>query len=343
MKQTIFVKTLMGIFCIPLICSCVDNERDLFQEPEKIPKEQFFDFDMNQSLALDIDYGFKEEYTVLFEIYDQDPIEVNDKDGSWKKKEVEPFYRAATDKHGKFSEDGISIPADISEVWLSSDYLGTASPVKLTINADHRISFNQNDYVKSLLEKASTPISRGATANQHKYLDVWTLLPGMDWDDNGRPNNLSKEKNIPPADVLYNIKSIFDKAGGRNIHDNYPEFFNGDMISDIPITKDTEVSLVFVNSSAAWYNTVGYYTYPTSEIPTIENIKRILAFPNASPIYKTAGVGALVCGDEVKLKYWNEDTENLKTNFLRASLLAGICKVWDSEAHLQTEIHKAIS
>ena len=68
---------------------------------------------MNQSLALDIDYGFKEEYTVLFEIYDQDPIEVNDKDGSWKKKEVEPFYRAATDKHGKFSEDGISIPADI--------------------------------------------------------------------------------------------------------------------------------------------------------------------------------------------------------------------------------------
>ena len=46
---------------------------------------------MNQSLALDIDYGFKEEYTVLFEIYDQDPIEVNDKDGSWKKKEVEPF------------------------------------------------------------------------------------------------------------------------------------------------------------------------------------------------------------------------------------------------------------
>ena len=107
------------------------------------------------------------------------------------------------------------------------------------------------------------------------------------------------------------------------------------MISDIPITKDTEVSLVFVNSSAAWYNTVGYYTYPTSEIPTIENIKRILAFPNASPIYKTAGVGALNTGMKTR--------ENLKTNFLRASLLAGICKVWDSEAHLQTEIHKAIS
>lgn len=41
---------------------------------------------MNQNLAIDIDYGFKEDYVVLFEIYDQDPIEVNDKDGSWKKK-----------------------------------------------------------------------------------------------------------------------------------------------------------------------------------------------------------------------------------------------------------------
>ena len=43
MKQTIFVKTLMGLFCAPLICGCVDDQRDLFQEPEKLPKESFFD------------------------------------------------------------------------------------------------------------------------------------------------------------------------------------------------------------------------------------------------------------------------------------------------------------
>ena len=88
----------MGLFCAPLICGCVDDQRDLFQEPEKLPKESFFDFNMNQNLAIDIDYGFKEDYVVLFEIYDQDPIEVNDKDGSWKKKDIEPFYRAATSK-----------------------------------------------------------------------------------------------------------------------------------------------------------------------------------------------------------------------------------------------------
>lgn len=31
----------MGLFCAPLICSCVDDQRDLFQEPEKLPKESF--------------------------------------------------------------------------------------------------------------------------------------------------------------------------------------------------------------------------------------------------------------------------------------------------------------
>ena len=53
----------MGLFCAPLICSCVDDQRDLFQEPEKLPKESFFDFNMNQNLAIDIDYGFKEDDT----------------------------------------------------------------------------------------------------------------------------------------------------------------------------------------------------------------------------------------------------------------------------------------
>ena len=188
----------------------------------------------------------------------------------------------------------------------------------------HRISFNQNEYIQSLLAKASTPVSRGVTTNQHKYQDDWMLLPNVDWNDNGRPNNLSAEKNIPPASVLYNIKNVFRKTDGKSIRDNYPEFFNGKMISDIPITKETEVSLVFVNSTAAWYNTVGYYTYPTGETPTLENIQKVLAFPNASPVYKTAGVGALVCGDEVKLKYWNEKEGKFEEKF-PAGITIGWC------------------
>lgn len=313
----------MGIFLVPLICSCVDNQRDLFEEPGKLSKDEYFDFDMNQSLTIDVDYGFKNEYAVLFEIYDQIPVEVNSETGSSVKKSIEPIYRATTDKYGKFNEEGVSIPSAVSEVWLSSDYLGAASPVKIAIGADKRISFNQDAYIQSLLAKSSA-LSRGITTNEHKYLDDWTLLPGVDWDNNGRPNNLSAEKNIPPASVLYNIKSIFNNKDGNNITKNHPEFFDGNMISDIPIIKDTEVSLVFVNSTAGWYNTVGYYTYPTNETPTVDKIKKIVAFPNASPVYKSAGIGALVCGDEVKLKYWNEEKNQFEDKF-PAGVTIGWC------------------
>lgn len=324
MRQTRFtVKVLMGICLIPLISSCVDNQRDLFQEAEKIPKDQFFDFNVNQNLTLAIDHCFKEDYPVLFELYDQNPIEENELDGSWKKKDIEPIYRASTDNKGKFNGE-ITMPSDISEVWLYSDYYGTASPLKFTIGNDRMISFNQDQYIQSKLNAASAVGSRGVTTNNHNYTDDWILLPDADWSDNGRPNNLSPEKNIPPANVLYNVKNVFRKEGGKSIRDNYPEFFEGNMISDLPIQKETEVSLVFVNSTAAWYNTVGYYTYPTGETPSEESITKIIAFPNVSAIYRKGEKGALICGDEVKLKYWNDKTKQYEDKF-PAGVTIGWC------------------
>lgn len=317
-----------GIFlCLLLVvCSCVDNQRDLYKEPEKLPKEKYFDFDMNQSLNVNIDYcfdGFKEEtgYPVLFEIYAQDPVEIN-ADGSTQKKDIEPIYRASTDKQGKFSGE-ITIQADISEVWLSSDYLGTVSPVKLTVDAGRKISFNQDAYIQALLAQSTTK-TRGTTTNNHQYLDDWMLLPGADWNNIGRPNNLSDQINTPPASVLYNIKEVFKKGAGKNITDNYPQFFDGSMTSDVPIVKPTKVSLVFVNSSAAWHNTVGYYTYPSGTTPSADNIKKILAFPNVSPIYKTSGFGALICGEEIQLKYWNEEKGEFEEEF-PAGVTIGWC------------------
>lgn len=337
MKQTRFYlkSTAIGLLLISSFCSCVDNERNLSSEEEtkKIPKEEFFDYDMNQAVAVDIDYAFGNQtrlsgsYRILFEIYDQNPLEFNDNTDatgtSWAKKDIEPLYRGATDQNGKYSGE-MAISAGISKVWLYSDYLGTVSPLELTIEGN-RISFNQDTYIKAKRALATSK-TRGVTTNQHTYLDDWNILPGADWDEDGRPNNLEDGLHIPPADVLYNIKHVFRKEtvkldnGEKKVHnisDNYPQFVNGTipMTSDIPIVKPTEVSLVFVNSSAAWYNTVGYYTYETGTTPDIKTIKKTIVFPNVSPVYKTLGKGALVCGEEVKLKYWNEETKTYENTF----------------------------
>lgn len=337
MKQTRFYlkSTAIGLLLISSFCSCVDNERNLSSEEEtkKIPKEEFFDYNMNQAVAVDIDYAFGNQtrlsgsYRILFEIYDQNPLKLNenaDATGtSWEKKDIEPLYRGATDQNGKYTGE-MAISADISKVWLYSDYLGTVSPLELTIEGN-RLSFNQDTYIKAKRALATSK-TRGVTTNQHTYLDDWDILPGADWDENGRPNNLEDGLHIPPADVLYNIKHVFRKETVKldngekkvlNISDNYPQFVDGTipMTSDIPIVKSTEVSLVFVNSSAAWYNTVGYYTYKTGTTPDIKTIKKTIVFPNVSPVYKTLGKGALVCGEEVKLKYWNEETKRYESTF----------------------------
>ena len=299
MKQTKLKYLMIGVLTIASI-SCMDKERDLSWERRHMPKEAYFDFNMTQAVALDINYCFKSEnYRVLFDIYDQDPIEYS-ADGTVSQKGIEPIYRAVTDEKGKFSGE-MNIPADLSEVWLSSDYLATVSPLKLTIDDSRQLSFNQDAYITALRSQTASK-TRGVTVNQHTYLKEWHVLPDADWDNNGRPTNLEPKINIPPADVLYNIKYVFrkvtvkDESGKSkvmNISQNYPEFFDGSikMTSDIPIVNPTEVSLVFITSSAAWYNTVGYYTYPTNNPPqSASDIKQIIAFPNTSPIYKTLGV-----------------------------------------------------
>lgn len=300
-KSGLPVTGMIVALCLATLNSCVSDERDLYKEPVKIPKDQYFDFNMNQEVTVNIDYGFKSGngYIILFDVYDQNPVAEN-ADGTLQKKNIDPIYRAATDGDGKFNGK-ITIPSDLSEVWLSSDYLGTVSPVKLAVGDDRTLSFNQENYINSIKNRTK---SRGITGNKHTYLDDWTVALG-DWDNYGRPDYLLPTMNIPSASIFYSIKEAFKKGDGKNITNFHPEYFTGGMISDLKIIESTKINLVFINSSAGWNNTVGYFTYPTGTIPTKDNIKKILAFPNASPIYKTVGPGALTCGEQVQLKYWD--------------------------------------
>lgn len=108
----------------------------------------------------------------------------------------------------------MNIPADLSEVWLSSDYLATVSPLKLTIDDSRQLSFNQDAYITALRSQTASK-TRGVTVNQHTYLKEWHVLPDADWDNNGRPTNLEPKINIPPADVLYNIKYVSERLQSK--------------------------------------------------------------------------------------------------------------------------------
>lgn len=296
------------LFCTLFFASsCLDKDKNLYVE---LTYDQYFDFNLNQKVALTVDYGFSnKDYIVLFELYDQNPLETKE-DGSQEKKDIEPVYRAATDGSGKYS-GSIPLLSELSEVWLYSDYPGTVSLAKLEIK-NHSLIFDQKAYIAALSQK---PASRALTPNKHKYPDGWKILG--DWDEYGTPDYLLPELASPPASTLYSIRDIYSSTpvNGKFIMDRYPEFFNGKMTSDIKITKPTKIRLAFITGSANWNNTVGYFTYPTNKPPTsVAEIQKILAFPNASPVVKNGtSRGALLCNHQVQLKYW--DGKDLKDEF----------------------------
>ncbi len=309
MSKLFFTKsTFVSLSFVLALTSCM--EKDLYQggKNEPLNPTEVFDFSLTKQVKLSVNYGFTNDYYIIFELYDQNPM-IEQEDSWIKNEELKPVYTAPTDKKGQYSGT-ITLPSDITEVWLYSEYLGVVSPVKLTI-ANGQISFNQNDYIASLQTR-----TRGITNGGYKYDNVGDIMPGVDWDVYGLPSNIEPTLSMPPADILYSIQDTYNGAKNKFITEVHPEWCNNTNTSEIKIIKDTEISLVFINSGASWNNTVGYFTYPSGTIPTEKTIKRIIAFPNISPISKiNNGVraGAMICGHEVKLKYW--DGEQFKDKF----------------------------
>lgn len=144
------------------------------------------------------------------------------------------------------------------------------------------------------------------------------------------PSNIESSLNVPSADILYSVKKAYSNVSKEYISKvHYEDWLKNNISSEIKITKDTELSLVFISIGATtWKNAVGYFTYPTGTIPTESTIQKVLAFPNATSIDKTESTGerkgALQCGHEVKLKYWNKDKQQFEDKF-PAGVTVGWC------------------
>ena len=258
-------------------------------EPEKPSVEDYFDFNTMQTIKVNIDYGFN-DYLVLFELFDENPTEEPEDGSIIKKENIKGLFKASTDKSGRFSGN-VTIPARTEKIWLYSDYLGTVSPIELTIK-DKSISFNQNDYIASHRDRtrAVTPV------NEFKYPDEYKILG--DWSESGKPTYLLPKANTPDY-ILYNIKETYSTVKNKYISIVHPEFLENNFSSDIILSKATKIKLVFVNSG--YKNVVGYYTYPKNETPEENKITKIIAFPNIT----RTDQASIFSRDQVELKYWD--------------------------------------
>lgn len=122
-------------------------------------------------------------------------------------------------------------------------------------------------------------------------------LPIDSYDDLGVPDNLAEDQETCPT----LLSDLFTDAlpEGVNTINAHPEYFGADVPSSILITEDAELSITFLHEGAGYKNVLGYYYYNADNPPnTIDDIQKLIAFPNASA---EGSGGGLFEGNTVEL------------------------------------------
>lgn len=100
MNKIFFTKrTSILLLAISLFSSCM--EKDVYQGDKNTPLNptEVFDFSLTKEVKLNVDYGFTNDYYIIFELYNQNPMK--EENNSWIKDEkLSPIYAASTDKKG---------------------------------------------------------------------------------------------------------------------------------------------------------------------------------------------------------------------------------------------------
>ncbi|MFA7081475.1 MAG: LruC domain-containing protein [Bacteroidales bacterium] len=274
------IKTIFLVLLIPLffLSGCVSD----IEGPERA---EYFDFATVKEYKLDLNYSTQNDSKIFFEIYQENPININGQ----KNINLKPIAKGFTDKKGRANFD-VFIPSGLKRFYVYTSDLGV--PTLLEAVAENNvIRFYENNFqIKSLGTFGFT--------ERDAFWD--TSLGG--WDFNGEPQALMTP-DIVPSRLLTDIKGMMPSTVSLPATKPY-------LLADNASTKiiaDATVFLTFLHEGAGHKNTMGYFVYPTNNPPTSKSqIDEILVFPNLS--YKKETNGCLVSGDKVQLRYKNPIT-----------------------------------
>ena len=115
---------------------------------------------------------------------------------------------------------------------------------------------------------------------------------------NGRGKPLALAEDLEVCSEL--LTNIFSQAlpERQNALTAHPEYFEFET-KNITVEEDAEISVTFIHEGAGYKNILGYYSYTEGNEPeTIEDLEKIIIFPNASAM---GSGGDLVPGNTMKL------------------------------------------
>ena len=276
--------------------SCLSRLTSEQFEQNKTRPEQFFDFNTSSLVRLNLDYG-SFCARALVRIYAQDPL--IQKDGeSVLDESLLPLHQQFTDAQGHL-EATINLPGHANGgVWIYSDAMCMPRCEFCEIDEEHIFNFREGDIVDTkagtgVRAVSESPYAYKLTGHDGFYTIVsWTNAHAKLSDHNGivSTGDLTSDQITAIKSAVWNGKS--SKPSGL---DNSAYILSStDMINTTVRSsyqedgkavkvESAEVFFTFVQESGWNRNVVGYYFYPSEEVPTSpDKVKKYIILPNAS-------------------------------------------------------------
>lgn len=307
-------KVSCTLFCLLLTSflavSCL--EKDIYQgsEPDNTDDSSLkgpFDCVTTKTIDLNVEYKLPEEYGALFEVYDANPLSL-DEDGQIGETTLVPLYTRSTDSNGKYSKR-ISIPASMKQIYIYSSDAGVPILLKADVSGE-TVSLSEANRVNMDEETASVTRAVATFPNSKTVSDRGNFLTlgennAITWVPlGGKPLNVDATETAKFKEVHTSVLVAVNAVLAEGVRPTNLQM-GQDYKTDLK-TKDGKVYLRYVCGKSASMGTLAYYCYPADVNPTkayIESLPKAIVFANTMDESYAPKNSSLERGTCVELKY----------------------------------------
>jgi len=189
-----------------------------------------------------------------------------------------------TNSNGDYLVD-YEVPAYYDSLYVTCDYVGLPTP--------GMVALNQNGF-SITLGGVQTSTRVKSSVNLKMLNTNFGYLGG--YNSNGVPDYLEPENDVITQDLLNDINNTLPEQ--ETLMESHPEYLLPEWDYNLKLIEDCDVWITFVHEGAGYKNVLGFYTYPSDDVPqTPADIDEItVIYPNVS--YAGSG-GGLYSGNKV--------------------------------------------
>jgi len=255
---------------------------------------------------------------VYIEIFTSNPL---NKDGLLaNESEKSKIFKGVTGNNG-IMEFKINPPSDLDSIYALIFYVGLPVLKAAALSSSNvKIIISENTTLKSGLKSLKGFAS-----------PIPTLVNGYyvigNWNSYGVPDYLETINDLFDNTFLADVNASMPERVQLPV--SHPQYLENNNDGNLNLIDDCEIWVTFVAEGAGWYNSLGYYSYPSNNPPNspADITDKIIIFPNV-----TADNNTLFSGNKVKLYYLDKATNSYSFTFPKGTTVGWfmVAQGWSS-------------